>query len=393
LRAADSAQHPDAFASGPRVGKLYRLCDPVTVGFKRGARSGIPVPGYFPRGDQDAREVAVRPFVCAKLVNDCFGDPGLYLDFLFHRRALLFDLGDLHRLPPRKLLRVSHAFVSHTHMDHFVGFDHLLRILLAREKRLELFGPPGFIERVQSKLSAYSWNLVERFPAALSIKASEFYPDGRLEHATFDCRERFHLVPGDREIASNGILVQEPAFRVRAEVLEHDIPCLAFGLEEMRHVNVLKNRLEARGLRVGPWLTDLKDAVLRDDPPETPIRAQCEEGNAKQVACLTLGELREDMLRIVAGQKIAYVTDADYNRENHDRIVRLAHGADMLFIEAVFLDEDADLARDKRHLTAGQAGRIARDAAVKGLTVFHFSPRYQGREAALRREAEEAFCS
>ncbi|MDH3239528.1 MAG: MBL fold metallo-hydrolase [Alphaproteobacteria bacterium] len=335
----------------------------------------------------------MRPFVRAELVNDCCGDPGLYVDFLFHRRALLFDLGDLHRLPPRKLLRVSHAFVSHTHMDHFVGFDQLLRVLLAREKRLELFGPPGFIERVQSKLSAYSWNLVEHFPAALTITASEFYPDGRVEKATFDCRERFHMVPGDREIVSDGVLVQEPAFRVRAALLEHDIPCLAFALEEARHVNVLKDRLEARGLRVGPWLTDLKDAVLRDDPPETQIRAQCEKGSARQDALLTLGELRADVLRIVPGQKIAYVTDAANNRKNHDRIVRLAHGADLLFIEAVFMDEDAGLAREKRHLTAGQAGRIARDAAAKELTVFHFSPRYQGREAALRREAEGAFRS
>jgi ribonuclease Z len=333
----------------------------------------------------------MRPFTRAELVNDCFGDPGLYLAFLFHRRALLFDLGDLHRLPPRKLLRVSHAFVSHTHMDHFVGFDQLLRILLAREKRLELFGPPGFIERVQSKLAAYSWNLVERFPAALTVVASEFHPDGRLESATFDCREQFRLVPGAREIVCGGVLVQEPAFRVRTAVLEHDIPCLAFALEEVRHVNVLKDRLEARGLRVGPWLTDLKDAVLRDDPPETPIRALRQESGASREARIALGELRHEVLRIVPGQKIVYVTDVDYNMENHDRIVRLAQGADMLFIEAVFLDEDKNLARQRRHLTARQAGRIARDAGAKGLTVFHFSPRYQGREAALRREAEEAF--
>src|ERR1700761_8820421 len=98
-----------------------------------------------------------------QLINDPFGDPGLYADLVFERRALLFDLGDLSALPPRKLLRVSHVFVSHRHMDHFAGFDRLLRVLLGRGKTVRLYGPAGFIDAVGHKVDAYSWNLVSSY--------------------------------------------------------------------------------------------------------------------------------------------------------------------------------------------------------------------------------------
>ena len=95
----------------------------------------------------------MKPLLQAQLINDVFQDPALFIEILWERRALLFDMGELGNCRPAKLLKVSHAFVSHTHIDHFIGFDTLLRVMLNREKALKIFGPPGFLDQVQGKLA------------------------------------------------------------------------------------------------------------------------------------------------------------------------------------------------------------------------------------------------
>src|SRR6185295_6620175 len=83
----------------------------------------------------------IRPLLHPLLVNGRFGDPAVYVATMFERRAILFDLGDIAALPARRILRIDQVFVSHTHLDHFFGFDRLLRLLIGREKTVSLWGP------------------------------------------------------------------------------------------------------------------------------------------------------------------------------------------------------------------------------------------------------------
>jgi ribonuclease Z len=318
--------------------------------------------------------------VSPALVNGVFGDPALYLDFRDEKRALLFDVGDVAALPPKKILRLTDVFVSHAHMDHFAGLDRLVRVLLGRGAALRLYGPPGFLERVEHKLSAYSWNLAERYPGEFALMVQELSPEGNMRIARFASGRNFARQTLPEARITEGVLLDEPRFRVRAAFLDHGIPCLGFALEEKAQVNVWKNRLAEMGLETGPWLNELKRAVAEGLPDDTEIRGR------------PLGELKARALSVAPGQKICYITDICYHAENEARAAALAEGAEMLFIECVFLSSEAAHAARKLHLTAEQAGRIARAARAKAVMPFHFSPRYLGREAELVAELERAWC-
>jgi ribonuclease Z len=324
------------------------------------------------------------------LVNDRFGDPGLYVDLKFERRALLFDLGDISVLPPRKVLRISDVFITHRHMDHFAGFDHLLRFLLGREKLVRLFGLSGLVDAVEAKLRAYTWNLVSGYDGNLVLRVIELHGEGRLAAAEFHghtgfARDEVHASSTDR-----GLLLDEPGLQVRGVTLDHGLPVLGFALQERAHINIWRNRLDELGLAVGPWLRAFKEAVVSGAQEDTPI-AVAWARLAGGPESLPLGQLKGEIMGITAGRKIAYVVDVAFTEENVDRIVSLALGADVLFIEGGFLDADAAEAARRRHLTARQAGEIGRRARVKRISTLHYSPRYQDREHVLAQEAETAF--
>jgi ribonuclease Z len=332
----------------------------------------------------------MTPVFHPMLVNAPSEDPCVFVDFLYNRRAILFDLGTLSGFPTRKILRTSHVFVSHTHIDHFIGFDHLIRLCLGREKRIHLFGPPGFADRVCHRLAAYTWNLVYNYDTDFTLIVTEIHPDGSGISSEFHCLRGFKAECVTECRFSGQIIHDEEGLLVRAVHLDHKIASLAFSLEEKRHVNIMKNRLDEMGLAVGPWLVKLKAAILRGEPGDTPIET-VPMGGAAAIETRSLGELRDRAVRIVAGQKVCYVTDAGYTPDNAEKIIDLARGADYLFIETPFLDADAERATERHHLTARQAGELARAAGAVRVIPFHFSPRYTGREQELRDELERAW--
>ena len=54
------------------------------------------------------------------------------------------------------------------------------------------------------------------------------------------------------------------------------------------------------------------------------------------------------------------MVDLAYDERNIENVVALVRDADQLFIEAPFLDVDANIAAERWHLTARQLGNLAK---------------------------------
>jgi ribonuclease Z len=232
---------------------------------------------------------------------------------------------------------------------------------------------------------------VYSYESDFTIIASEIYPDGSGLSSEFHCLHGFKPENTVARRFMGSLIHEEEGLTVRVAVLDHKIASLAFSLEERLHVNIMKNRLDGMGLTVGPWLKELKLAIMRGDADDTQIRATRGGGSGEDGTRLSLKELREQAVRVEAGQKICYVTDTAFTSDNAERIAILAKGADYLFIEAAFPEAEAGRAAERCHLTARQAGELARRAGAIRVIPFHFSPRYSGREQELREEVEQAW--
>jgi ribonuclease Z len=320
----------------------------------------------------------MKPTFHHRLINSCFEDPSLFVRMLREKRAFLFDAGRIDHLPSGDLLKITDVFVSHMHIDHFIGFDTLLRALLRRETPLAVYGPEEIIDCVEGKLRGYTWNLIQDYPLKIEVFG---IGAGRIRHSSFYAKDKF--ARADREEKDfAGTALETPPYTVNARNLSHGIPCLAFSLEEDFHINIDKARLTALDLPTGPWLTQLKQMVRSQASPDAQLCVDNREFTFSEL--VTIASISE-------GQKVSYVTDVSPGQDNLDRVIDFVKGSDTLYCEAYFLHEDRERAVERHHLTAKMAGEIARKAKVRNLVLMHFSPKYRDRAEQIEEEAMKEF--
>ncbi|MGW0395453.1 ribonuclease Z [Streptomyces sp. NPDC003042] len=235
--------------------------------------------------------------------------------------GILFDPGEGTQ---RQMLRagvaahdINRICVTHFHGDHSLGLA-------------------GVIQRIN--LDQVPHPVTAHYPAS----GQKFFD--RLRYATA-YRETVRL--REEPVVEDGTLAHGPPYALEAVRLSHPVESFGYRLTEPDGRRMVPGLLARYGIQ-GPDVGRIQ-----------------REGRLGEV---TLDDVSEHR----AGQRFAFVMDTRLC----PGVDALAAGCDLLVIESTFLDEDAGLAADHGHLTAGQAARAARDAGVRHLVLTHFSQRY-----------------
>jgi len=304
------------------------------------------------------------------LVNPIHHDPALLLTLPQSSQRWLLDCGDLHALSLHELQQINTVFVSHAHIDHWIGLDALVRAQLFGERPLRILGPQGILNMLAGRLAGYAWNLVSR--SQFSVQGFEWTGEA-WSSSHFPCCQRFQPSP-----ASSGLPDLE-GWSLRWVELQHGVPCLGYRLESPRSFRFQ----EGCPLAPGPWIVQVKAQLAQG----------LREGTVLVAGEPYLVEELSQWFRPLPTHQLGYVTDTRLDPETRARIVEAFGPTQVLWCEAAFLESQRDLAEAKLHSTATEAAWLARELGCERLQLFHLSRRTQGLAEAHLSEARATFAN
>jgi len=301
-------------------------------------------------------------------------------------RNLLIDCGQIHHLAKRVLKGVEAIFVSHAHMDHFMGIDTFVRHNHVSPRTFDLYGPPGLAGKLAHKLAGYDWNLTEDYWC--SFRVHEIHPE-RTESwelvgpAGFPCRFTGTTARPERTIYRGDYL------QVDSVLCDHKIPALAFRLTEREAFAVDVEKIRRQGLVPGHWLRELKRRFCRGELDAGPLAVLRRDGDGvRQETVAEPAALLEAIRSPAAPASIGYLTDVGFTPENRQKVRELLQGVTLLVCECSYLAADCDKARLSYHLCSRDLNELAQELHPAYLLPMHLSKSYVGRGEQLYRELD-----
>ena len=254
--------------------------------------------------------------------------------------VMLFDCGEgtqrqliYARVSPMK---ISKIFLSHYHGDHILGLPGLLQSMnfRGRDTKLTIYGPRG-LNKLKEAIFSLGYCKIE-FPI-------EFI-----------------------EIGSE-VVEKTEDYIIKSQNVNHQVPCLAYSIEELKKPRFQRQKAIELGVPVGPDFGRLHNGE------EVEIDGKIIK--PEQV----LGPPRK-------GIKITYSGDTTPCEE----MIELAKDSTLLIHESTYIKEDNDKAKENFHSTSAEAALIAKKSNSKRLILTHISTRYQNTDQLLK-EALEIF--
>jgi len=256
--------------------------------------------------------------------------------------VILFDCGEgtqrqilFTKVSPMK---ISKIFITHYHGDHILGLPGLLQSmgLHGRESKLTIYGPEG-LHKIKEAIYNLGYCMIE-FP---------------IEFIEID----------------TGIIEETDEYIISSQKVRHNVPCLAYSIEEKKKPRFLREKAIELGVPVGPAFGKLHNGE------EVEIDGRIIK--PEQV----LGEPRK-------GKKITYSGDTRPCEE----IIHFAKDSTILIHESTFLKQDSLNAEEHAHSTSIDAAYVARESNSEKLILTHISTRYSNDfSEKMLEEAKEIF--
>ncbi|MCO5206430.1 MAG: ribonuclease Z [Anaerolineae bacterium] len=273
---------------------------------------------------------------------------GLSAHMVLHRQyRFLIDCGEGTQ---RQILRSGLGFkrldkvlLTHSHLDHILGLGGLVSTLTRWETldTLQIYGGKATLDRVHDLI--------------YSVVLRGARPPVQIDLITIE--------DGD-------VIMEDSQFKLSAFSVTHRGPgCLGFLFEEKSRRPFLVEKADGLGVPFGPE------------------RGQLVRGTAVMLSDGRTVEPDDVLGELIPGTKYVHVGDVGRT----DSLYDVCRNADALTIEATYLHDDDEMARQFGHMTARRAAQLAADTDVKALLLTHLSRRYYERD--IWQEARNTFAN